>query len=132
MRSKTLYRAADTDILTGPTAFAARLSSAREYLDNEGFGGSTLYRTTVEYEDSQILDVRNASDSRQLRALVKASGQHHPGAMTADAYVMQDKVSDALIAAGYRWVRILDTFPEGSETWVYLYDGEDPDLEEIE
>ena len=132
MKSKILYRAADTDILTGPTAFAAKLSSAKAYLDNEGFGGAMLYRAMVEYDDSQVLDVRNASDSRQLLDLVKASGQHHPGAMTADAYVMQDHVADALISNGYRWVRILDTFPEGSETWVYLYDGEDPELEEID
>lgn len=131
MKTKTLFRAGTTDILTGPTAFATKRSVAKEYLDNPGFGGGILYKTIVEYEDDQVLDVRDESDSRQLNMLVLVSGKRHPGAMPADSFVMQDRIAASLVEHGFRWVRLLDTFPKGSETWVYLYDGEDPDLEEI-
>lgn len=116
----TLYRATDDDYPTQPTAFAAEIESAREYLDNPGFGGSTLYRTTVEVDADEVLDVRSERDDAQLAALVRASGRAHPGAMTADMYAMQPSTVEGLVAAGYRWVRIIDTYPVGSETWIWL------------
>lgn len=131
MTTRTLYRAADSDTITGPAAFAADVEDARSYLDNPGFGGATLYRTEIECDDDHVLDVRGADDA-QLDALIGVSGCSSPGAMTADAYVMQDHVAAALVEHGYRWVRILDTYPIGAETWVYLYDGEDPEMVEVE
>lgn len=129
---KTLYRAADDDILTGPSAFSSDKNDAEKYLDNRGFGGKRLFVARIECEPSKILDVRSEFDHQQLEALVDASNEPSPGAMTADAFVMQDRVAAALVERGYRWVRLLDTYPSGSETWVYLYDGEDPAVVEVD
>ena len=133
MKFRVLYRAGNSDVLTGPTAFATTKASALAYLGAPtGFGGDTLYSTRISYEPSEVLDVRDQSDDRQLRAIVDAAGQDEPGAITADAFVMGDRVADALSAQGLRWVRLLDTYPEYSETWVWLGAGDDPELEEIE
>lgn len=127
----TLYRAADSDLIIEPVCFAARETDARAYLDNPGFGGRTLYQCTVSVSDDEVLDIRSGRDSDQLDALTGITGGS-PGAVTADYYVMQPGTVEALIARGYRWVRLIDTYPTDAETWVYLYDGscDDPEMTE--
>lgn len=127
----TLYRAGDSDILTGPTSFAVSLDTARAYLDNPGFGGRTLYRTRVSPEPSVVLDIRSESDDEQAGALVSAAQIEHPGSCTADYLLSQQYVVDALVARGYEWVRLLDTYPIGAETWTWLYEGDEPELVEL-
>lgn len=126
----TLYRAADDDSITGLTCFSPKKSVAREYQNNRGFGGANLYRAEVECDDAAILDIRSECDADQVAALVELTGIDM-GSVTADWLVVQERVAEALVSRGYRWVRLLDTYPVGAETWVYLYDGEDPELEQI-
>jgi hypothetical protein len=127
--TQTLYRAADSSDITGPTAFAAARETAEAYLDNPGFGGAILWTVQVDVPDAAILDVRSESDSEQVQAIVAATGLDM-GAATADWLVMQDAVAEALVALGYRWVRLLDTYPVGAETWVCLHAEEDQWLED--
>jgi hypothetical protein len=134
--TRTLYRAGNDDILTGPTAFAVDLEVARLYQHNRGFGGPILFKTRITYDPTSVLDVRDESDWRQLESLVEASDVGHPGAQTADAFVMRDDVCESLARRGYRWVRLLDTYPAGAETWVFVYHGyvdlgDEPELEEV-
>lgn len=124
----TLYRAGDSDIMTGPTSFAADMSVARAYLDNPGFGGRRLYVTRVEVEAKNVLDIRSNDDADQVRALVEITGIDM-GAVTADYMLAQDRVVDALVGRGYHWVRLIDTYPVGAETWTWLYAGDEPEME---
>jgi hypothetical protein len=128
-RAITLYRAGDSDVLTGPTSFAASLSVAHEYMDNPSFGGRNLYRARV--TPSAVLDIRSDSDDEQVDTLVSAAGIEHPGACTADYLLAHQYVVDALVGAGYEWVRLIDTYPPGAETWAWLYAGDEPELERI-
>jgi hypothetical protein len=121
-----LYRAADTDILTGPTSFAADLDCARAYLDNPGFGGSTLYQVDVEPES--VLDLTDESD--QLDALVELTGIDM-GSTTADHMLAHEHVVASLVELGYTWVRLTDTYPDDCETWTWLYSGDEPEMEEM-
>jgi hypothetical protein len=105
--------------MSGPTCFSPERESAEAYLNNPGFGGTILFTMTLDIDMDTVLDIRNESDAAQLSALVEASGVDM-GATTADWLVVQDRVADALVAAGIRWVRLLDTYPVGAETWVYL------------
>jgi len=126
-----LYRAGKSDILTGPTSFAVDINDARAYLQNKGFGGKTLYTTTVEIDDEVILDIRGTD---QLEALREAAGldEYAYGDVTADYLLAQEPVVDALVERGYEWVRLLDTFPEDADVMTWLYTGNEPELEEVD
>ena len=60
-----------------------------------------------------------------LDAVVEATGMGHPGAIGADEWIMRQTVAQRLVEAGYRWVRVTDSYPEDCETWVLLTDDED-------
>jgi hypothetical protein len=126
-----LYRAGNSDILTGVTSFAADIADAREYLDNPGYGGNTLYTVDIDIDAEHVLDIRDSSDGAQVDALIEITGIDM-GAVTADYMLSAGHVIDALIDRGYYWVRLMDTYPEGCETWTWLYAGEEPDLEEYD
>ena len=128
----TLFRAGNDDVMTGPTSFAADIDDARAYLDNPGFGGGTLYETTVCICRRALLDVTDSSD--QEAAIREAAGLSDDdyGAVTADFLLSQQPVVDALVDAGYEWVRLLDTYPEGAVVYTWLYAGDEPELTEIE
>lgn len=124
-----LYRAANNEFITGPTSFASLMSSAIAYMDNPGFGGNKLYELVVDIDPSTVLDIRDDSQDAQVMALIDASGISM-GATTADFLAVQERVADSLLVKGYNWIRLIDTFPEGSETWVFI--GEDSFLLESE
>lgn len=126
---RRLYRAGDDDILTGPTSFAREKDSAIEYLDNPGFGGSTLYVVEApEIDPKTVFDLVEESD--QDDALREVTGIDM-GSITADQVIAHQHVVNKLVDLGYQWVRLIDTYPEGSETWTWLGEGEDPELEEL-
>jgi hypothetical protein len=128
-----LYRAADDDILVGVSCFARRLADARAYLDNPGFGGARLWRTEVAPADGEVLDLTGMTRDAALVEAARAAGLDHPGSTTADQWIARSpRVADALVAAGYRWVRVLDTYPEDCETWIWLGGDEDPELSEVQ
>lgn len=122
-----LYRAADDDSILGPTSFALREEDARAYLNNAGFGGSRLWRTTVRPRAEAVLDLRhNATHKLERMTGLTSDGRN------AEEWVTSDYVADALLAIGYRWVRLIDSYPEDCETWIWLgaSDGE-PRLVEV-
>jgi hypothetical protein len=132
MTTRTLYRAADSDYLSDVASFAAELESARAYTDDRGFGGRALYSATVEYADEQVLDVRSERDDEQCSAVLASAGLDRESCgESVDVLLADPRVVDALTGRGYRWVLLLDSYPEGSETWTWLGVGDEPELELI-
>ena len=120
MTTRTLYRAADSDDVRVGYSFAGRLDDAREYLDNPGFGGGTLYRASVDLAD--MIDLTDDCWDTLSEAIGETvEPMHHqyhfPSTVTAS-----DKICAKLAAAGYRWARIIDDYPEGCITYVPLTD----------
>ena len=129
--SITLYRAGDSDILTGATSFSADVDIAKAYLSNPGFGGKTIYKTKVKIDQSKLLDVSSNDDEEQTNTLLEAAGiDHDYGNTTTDHLLADEDVIEALQDAGYEWIKLKDTFPEGAETYTWLYAGDEPELEE--
>lgn len=123
---KTLWRAADDDMIIDTASFAASRAAAEAYLNNGPFGGKTLYRARVEIEPSALLDLFESADP--VAEIVAATGLPHPGAINADEWV--PRIGAELQDAGYEWVRVRDTYPAGSETWTFV-GIDDPDMEEV-
>jgi hypothetical protein len=130
--TRTLYRAADDDYLSDCASFAADQSDAEAYLDNPGFGGSTLWETTVDVADDQVLDIRSDRDDAQVQAVLDAiDSAREPCGASVDSILAEPRVVEALVARGYRWVRLTDSYPEGAETWTWLGAGDEPVLSEV-
>jgi len=125
---KTLYRAADDDTWSDCASFATSLETARLYLDNAGFGGSRLWKTTVVVDDAKVLDLSSLDDEHAIDALREATGHQPPGATSPDQLV--PRWSYDLREAGYEWVLVNETYPAGTVTWVYVGD-DDPELVEL-
>jgi hypothetical protein len=122
-----LYRAAEDDIIVDCASFATSLEVARSYLDNPGFGGRNLYVADVEIDPETVLDLYGASDP--VAKIMEVTGHEHPGAIGADEWV--PRISYDLRDAGYQWVRVRESFPADSETWIFVGD-DDPDMEIVE
>lgn len=128
-----LWRAANDDGISDTVSFARRREDAERYHDNPGFGGARLYRAVVEVPAMEVLDLHGMSKAQAIRALARATGLDLDGE-TADVLVCSSPaVQDALVARGVRWVRVVDTYPAGCETWTYISrsDRDDPDMEEV-
>ena len=123
----TLYRAADDDILTDCGSFAESLDSARAYLANPGYGGRRLWSADVTVDASVVLDLTEESDPAGVVAA--RIGALHPGAIGADEYV--PRVSYELRAAGVEWVRVCESYPTDTITWIWV-GGDDPEMTAIE
>ena len=132
MTARTLYRAADDDYLSDCASFAADQSDAEAYLENPGFGGVTLWQTTVDVAVDQVLDIRSDRDDDQVAAILDAIGSdREPCGATVDAILAEPRTVEALVAEGYRWVRLTDSYPEDCETWTWLGAGDEPELMEV-
>jgi len=128
----TLYRAADDDYIgCDCTAFAADRETAEVYLDNPGYGGSSLWTVTVDVEDSALLDLTDESDPVTL--LCDEYGLSHPGAIGVDEWIPQSvAVTDALREAGIDWVLVPESYPADTVTWLWVGPSErEPELTEI-
>lgn len=122
----TLYRAADDDYLDTGYSFAETLETAREYLDNPGFGGATLY--TVE-ATGEVLDLRGMT----VAAVADRFGMADPGAIGVDEWI--PRTQSALTQAqdeGYSWILVDESFPVSTTTWIWCgtFDNE-PELTEV-
>lgn len=126
--TRTLYRAADTDTIVGSASFAADIESARAYLDNPGFGGRTLYVAEVDMDDAQVLDLYDLGNEEAIAALMERTGLSHPGAIGVDEWV--PRICYDLRDAGIEWVRVRESYPMDSETWVFV-GHDDPDMVEV-
>ena len=119
MSEYTLYRAASDDFAIDSISFAADEHDAREYLAdaNPGFGGDTLYVTTVTIEDAEILDISDSADP--LTDLLDAAGAED-GGRDVYARIADLDIVDALHASGYNWVRVTDNYPVDCDTFTWL------------
>jgi len=147
MPTVTLYRATDRiDSYGSGACFAADEDVAEEYLDNPGFGGSTLLSIEVPVDPDRVLSLvdgrRNGVPyGHQARSawsnLAEALGLdaddedvvhalREEGAHYIHGIIDSPRRRDELHEAGYDWVVYEDSFPESAVTWAYL--GEDIDL----
>lgn len=126
MATMKLYRAADSDTLTDCGSFAETLEVALAYLDNAGFGGRTLYSAEVEIDESAVLDLVDADDATGV--IADRIGRSHPGAIGADEYA--PRVSYELRDAGVCWVRVRESYPADTVTWIWV-GGDEPEMVEI-
>lgn len=123
-----LWRVANDDYVDTGYSFAETRAIAEAYLDNPGFGGANIYRAAVEVDDDQVLDLTGKSMSEVADEL----GEPDPGAIGVDEWIPRSpKVMDALREAGALWVKVDESFPEETVTWIWIGTGADdePELE---
>lgn len=123
-RKITLYRAADDDIVTDSASFSESLDAAKEYLNNPGFGGRSLWKTKVKVDPAKVLDLVDEDDP--TTALAEAVNERHPGAIGADEWA--PRIASEIADAGYEWVRVKESHPVDSITWIWV-GGDDPEME---
>ena len=119
-----LWRAADDDHISDSASFAESRDVAETYRHNGGFGGSVLYYADIEPED--ILDL--TGDDALLDLLTALGTDHDYGAIGVDELV--PRVADQLADAGYQWVRVCESYPADTITWIYVGGviGDEPEL----
>jgi|WetSurMetagenome_2_1015567.scaffolds.fasta_scaffold25059_6 hypothetical protein len=127
MRTVTLYRASDDDDVSQGTSFAEDVDAARAYLDNPGFGGSTLWQCQVVVDDDKVLDLRDESVADVARSV----GMSDPGAITVDAWLPRTQQALDALSLVADWALVDESFPEGTTTWILL-GGEEPEMTEME
>ena len=123
-----LYRAADSDYVpTDSCSFAESIEAAEHYLDNPGYGGSTLWVTEVDADD--VLDLTGDDAEELLNDVVDVERY---GAIGIDELI--PRISEQLCKAGIQWVRVNESYPEDTITWIYVGGpcGNEPELEELE
>ena len=117
MASRILYRAANDDYIGDSASFSESRETSEAYLDNPGFGGRRLYSAEVDIDEAVLLDLVDADDP--MAALLAAIGSEHDyGAIGVDELV--PRLADRLADAGYEWVRVAESFPADTITWIYV------------
>ena len=112
-----LWRAANDDYISDSASFAECRESAEAYLNNPGFGGSTLYFAEVEISD--YLDLTGSDAMDILQATL--GSDHDFGAIGIDELV--PRIASRLCDAGVQWVKVCESYPEDSTTWIYVGGG---------
>jgi len=123
----TLWRAANDDSISDCASFSTTRGAAEAYLSNPGFGGRTLYRAEVEIDAAKVLDLIDCDDA--IERLCDVTGKAHPGAIDADEWA--PRISYEIRDAGYEWVRVLESYPSETETWIFV-GSNDPEMVEVE
>ncbi len=120
-----LWRAANDDHISDSASFAESREVAEFYLDNAGFGGDTLYYADVEIDD--YLDL--TGDDAMADLLAALDSDHDYGAIGVDELV--PRVAGKLCDAGIQWVKVNESFPSDTTTWIYVGGvmGDEPTLE---
>ncbi len=129
--TKRLWRAAQDDYVDTGYSFAESKTIAREYLDNPGFGGATIFRAVVEFDEEQVLDLRGVSLTKARRMVDVPSAS---GAIGVDEWLPREsRVQEAFRDQGFLWALVDESFPEGTTTWIWLGTSSDdePELEAV-
>lgn len=123
-----LYRAAADDYISDSACFAEARETAELYLDNPGFGGDRLWYADVEIDD--YLDLTGDDAADVLRDALDSD--HDYGAIEMDDLV--PRIAGKLCDAGIQWVRVRESYPQETITWIYVGGvlGDEPELVEIE
>lgn len=118
----TLYRAAKDEDVTQGMSFATDLDTAKAYLDNPGFGGSKLFKTTINPNPKTVLDTRGMTTEE----LAEKLDMRDPGAIGIDEWLPRtQRALDAARDLGYKWAIVNESYPSGATTWQYLGNIED-------
>lgn len=126
MATMTLWRAAEDDSISDCASFATSRATAEAYLANPGFGGRHLYRAEVEIDPAKTLDLIECDDAIEM--ICEVTGLDHPGAIGPDEWV--PRISYTIRDAGYEWVRVRESYPAETETWIFV-GSDDPEMEEV-
>ena len=123
-----LWRAAQDDHISDSASFAESREAAEHYLDNPGFGGATLFCCDV--EPSNVLDLTGDDAMDDLLAAIDSD--HDYGAIGVDELV--PRLASQLCDAGYQWVKVVESYPADTVTWIYVGGdcGDEPELVEAE
>jgi len=115
---RRLYRASDDNFVRAGTSFAKDLDSAKEYMNNPGFGGQNLY--SAEVDMNNVLDLTNRRDNwdELSSALGREVDPQNYAYHFARAVTYDDDIVDELAQRGYDWIAIEDDFPVGSITYI--------------
>jgi hypothetical protein len=127
--TRTLFRVASDDYVDQGKSFAEEQDTANEYLDNPGFGGSTVYSAEVSYDPGEVLDLTGYSVAEAAEEL----GLNNPGAIGVDEWLPRtQKALDEASSRGYHWAKVSESFPRGTTTWIYIGGGstDEPELSE--
>jgi hypothetical protein len=115
----TLWRAANDDYVPDAASFARRRADAEAYFDNRGFGGAELWKASVRTSQARVLNLYR--EREPVRLVADLLGLEHPGAIGIEEWIpMRPEVQDGLHDAGYDWIVVRDSFPEGAETWLWI------------
>lgn len=119
-----LYRASDQP--DGGRWWSEDVEDARAYLDNPGFGGSTLYQIPQPREPALDWTAESPESIAEAfgRDVETFTATYHHVHDILDGPVPDEELRAELRGQGYVWVRLIDTFPEGATSWFYL--GDDP------
>ena len=124
MTSQILYRAANDDYISDSASFAEDRETAEAYRNNGGFGGQTIFRAEVDIDPATVLELVDADDP--MAALLAAiDSDHDYGAIGVDE--LAPRLADRLAEAGYEWVRVAESFPVDTITWIWV-GGDEPEL----
>jgi len=125
---KTLWRAASDDYVDTGYCFAEDRSVAKA--SNRGYGGNRLYRAKIDYRKESVLDWTDMT-TRQATFLLDMSD---PGAIGLDEWLPGSVVAmEKLRALGYLWVKVNESYPGDSTTWIWIGTGidDEPELEMV-
>lgn len=127
---KTLWRAAKDDYVEQGTSFASKKSTAKAYLANPGYGGATLYKTSVDLTKQPALDMTGWTWTNVRKMLdVKT-----PSGVGIDEWLPRDpEMLGRIRTLGYFWARVDESYPQGEVTWVWCgtSDDDEPELETL-
>jgi hypothetical protein len=130
MPKKTLWRAAKDDYIDTGYSFAEDEETASAYLDNPGFGGTTLWKARIRFSEDEVLDLTGHT-LEQARRLAGVPSSR--GAIEIDEWLPREPgVQAAFREQGYLWALVTESYPEGTTTWIWLgtSDDDEPELEE--
>lgn len=116
MEKLTLWRSAQDPYLNSDTtSFARRRADAEAYRTNPGYGGAHLYKVRVGIDPNELLDL-----TERIPRWLQQRVDRHGAVRVEEAIGAFSDVSDEIARQGFRWVRLLDSFPEDAETFILI------------
>lgn len=121
-----LWRAADDDHISDSASFSEDRAAAEAYLFNRGFGGKILYYSDV--CPVNVLDLTKGEPIERLMHVLDSDTDW--GAIGADELV--PRLAFKLRDKGYQWVKVHESYPVNTITWIYVGGpfGDEPEMME--
>lgn len=144
-----LYRATEPNrqVARVGACFAWDRWAAEAYLTHGRFGGSALYKTEVDVDYDEVLDVAKFGETNEFHKFcealgvdprdVRESGIYYVPAMWHEGYAWTDEdgtewdVPSKLRSMGIKWIVFTTDYPTGAEVWLWTGLGDAPVLTPI-